>query len=640
LEPNNQNNQENDPGQQVVNKMKPIGDTYIGKKGKTVLANKGKQVGGRALKIVGKVLKAGVKKAGIALAGILGPVGVAFALILIMVLILFGGIYCAMTQETALTGPVAQAGDPIIKARAIKRTDVANIFSTYKVDGEGSWHDQYAPVLSADSLYDTFLDQSINDQNKLTTYTGVKPGFLGQMVDNEGKDQEFKSGWGDAYAPVLFNALKTSSDNLMSDKNFVNTGIDKAAFALKPYFYYKPSIVTITTTDSKGESTTTVSNIYLLVEVYSIRGHYQYQYEWKTTSGPGWSITKEYLKNRILLSDGKPYLTQYLNTYLNLEDRTDNPLIVETVFQAMQGFTAKSEWLAWCLSNGVTMNEMVSMASIPADYYNMLKDASNLTGIPIAVLSAIILEESAWDPNAVNSSTGCFGLTQLNPQFWESWCQTYGFDPVNDKWNPRAQIMIGAQVSESYFPSAVNWEGDWANDPSFRAAMAKYGGYGEDVTSATDYIDAIVAKAVAYETRPTTFPIEGEDITTAKITSPFGYRKDPLGRPSDFHHGIDFGVSVGTNVCSITSGIVTEVGHNDPTWGNYIILHDMTYGYIYGHLSETLVDVNSPVTPGMVIGKSGNTGDSTGPHLHFGVGMAGVDMKGTQGLIDPLSILQ
>ena len=84
------------------------------------------------------------------------------------------------------------------------------------------------------------------------------------------------------------------------------------------------------------------------------------------------------------------------------------------------------------------------------------------------------------------------------------------------------------------------------------------------------------------------------------------------------HNGIDYGVKVGTPVLAAHEGIVS-LGNDPPGYGLYV---RVTNGYrmtIYAHLSKTTAADGQRVQPGEQIGLSGNTGNSTGPHLHFGL---------------------
>jgi len=105
------------------------------------------------------------------------------------------------------------------------------------------------------------------------------------------------------------------------------------------------------------------------------------------------------------------------------------------------------------------------------------------------------------------------------------------------------------------------------------------------------------------------------------ISSYFGYRPDPFTGVRRFHAGVDIVVDTGTSVRATMAGTVSDLGYN-ANYGNYIILtHASGYQSLYGHLSSKSVQVGEKVEQGAVIGLSGNTGYSTGPHLHFGLFM-------------------
>jgi murein DD-endopeptidase MepM/ murein hydrolase activator NlpD len=103
------------------------------------------------------------------------------------------------------------------------------------------------------------------------------------------------------------------------------------------------------------------------------------------------------------------------------------------------------------------------------------------------------------------------------------------------------------------------------------------------------------------------------------ISSWFGVRSDPFTGVRRFHTGIDIVVNLGTPVRAAMDGRVMDLGYN-ANYGNYIILgHVDGLQTLYGHLSGFAVTEGQKVKQGSVIGASGNTGYSTGPHLHFGV---------------------
>lgn len=115
------------------------------------------------------------------------------------------------------------------------------------------------------------------------------------------------------------------------------------------------------------------------------------------------------------------------------------------------------------------------------------------------------------------------------------------------------------------------------------------------------------------------------------ITSAYGYRIDPLTNKSRFHHGIDLRCN-NDKVLSIFWGEVKKVGYSKHGLGNYVVLSHKVFEITYGHLEYVLVEKGDQVRPGMVIGVSGNTGRSTGPHLHL-------ELKYRGKKCDPLPLL-
>lgn len=108
-----------------------------------------------------------------------------------------------------------------------------------------------------------------------------------------------------------------------------------------------------------------------------------------------------------------------------------------------------------------------------------------------------------------------------------------------------------------------------------------------------------------------------------RISSPFGPRKIFSG----FHNGIDFAVPIGSEVRAMINGDVHRVGFENPddkTQGfglrimQTAVIDSVRYFIWYGHLSEILVREKDTLRAGDLIAKSGNTGRSTGPHLHVG----------------------
>lgn len=107
-------------------------------------------------------------------------------------------------------------------------------------------------------------------------------------------------------------------------------------------------------------------------------------------------------------------------------------------------------------------------------------------------------------------------------------------------------------------------------------------------------------------------------IKTGRTTSGFGTRRDPFNEnKSQFHRGVDIGCSSGTKIYSARAGEVIFAGYAEG-YGKLVILgHEHGYTTYYGHLSSFNVKKGDRVGAGQSIALSGNTGRSTGPHLHF-----------------------
>lgn len=108
-------------------------------------------------------------------------------------------------------------------------------------------------------------------------------------------------------------------------------------------------------------------------------------------------------------------------------------------------------------------------------------------------------------------------------------------------------------------------------------------------------------------------------LKSINITSSFGTRIHPIFGTTKMHNGIDLKAHY-EDIHAVLDGIVTEVGWDSKGGGNYIkINHFNRFESSYLHLSEMYYKVGEKVRAGFIIAKSGNTGNSTGPHLHFAV---------------------
>jgi len=111
--------------------------------------------------------------------------------------------------------------------------------------------------------------------------------------------------------------------------------------------------------------------------------------------------------------------------------------------------------------------------------------------------------------------------------------------------------------------------------------------------------------------------------TSAPVTSPFGPRTHPITGTQSNHNGIDIGVSTGTGVRAAQNGVVADsygqyAVNTGSGNGNFVRINyaDGTQG-VYLHMETVNVTPGQVVTVGQLVGTSNNTGDSTGPHLHY-----------------------
>lgn len=118
---------------------------------------------------------------------------------------------------------------------------------------------------------------------------------------------------------------------------------------------------------------------------------------------------------------------------------------------------------------------------------------------------------------------------------------------------------------------------------------------------------------------PATLPLD-----ELRLTSPFGYRTNPVSGEYGFHTGIDLAAPEGTPVAAAYAGKVTESGESD-VWGKYVLVeHSDGFETYYCHLNDIYAPEGTVVRNGETLGVVGSTGWSTGPHLHFEVRIDGV----------------
>jgi murein DD-endopeptidase MepM/ murein hydrolase activator NlpD len=108
--------------------------------------------------------------------------------------------------------------------------------------------------------------------------------------------------------------------------------------------------------------------------------------------------------------------------------------------------------------------------------------------------------------------------------------------------------------------------------------------------------------------------------TVGGISSPFGWRINPVTGKRQLHKGIDIAAPIGAPILAAATGMVNDAGWDDGGYGNFVELRHRDGSLtLYAHTNRVLVAKGQEITQGQIIAEVGNTGRSTGPHLHFEV---------------------
>lgn len=131
-------------------------------------------------------------------------------------------------------------------------------------------------------------------------------------------------------------------------------------------------------------------------------------------------------------------------------------------------------------------------------------------------------------------------------------------------------------------------------------------------------LERLVTKArKALVALPSRWPVRGS------VNSEFGNRLDPWTKVSEFHAGIDIAADRGMLVRAPADGRVFFAGSQNEYGLTVILDHDQNIRTVYGHLSKLMVQTGQKIERGTVLGLSGNTGRSSGPHLHYEIHVKG-----------------
>lgn len=173
--------------------------------------------------------------------------------------------------------------------------------------------------------------------------------------------------------------------------------------------------------------------------------------------------------------------------------------------------------------------------------------------------------------------------------------------------------VYSAVASGGGYEDSDDWEG-WTED-NIEWCKTIYSHNWDELYDFGKYGGGVVGNPESGE-----LVVEGDwvwPVTDTTSSSGFGWRIHPISGEKKFHNGTDIPVGTGTRVHAAGDGTVTDAGYND-SMGNYIFIdHGNGVETRYYHNDKLFVSAGDEVSAGEVISLSGNTGDSTGPHLHF-----------------------
>lgn len=139
--------------------------------------------------------------------------------------------------------------------------------------------------------------------------------------------------------------------------------------------------------------------------------------------------------------------------------------------------------------------------------------------------------------------------------------------------------------------------------------------------------NALLERKLLLRTTPNGFPLSNRQA----ISSRFGARQHPILQRVRQHDGVDFSVKLGTPVYATANGIVTiAVTQNTSGFGRQVVLeHALGFSTRFAHLSRVIVKPGEHIRKGALLGYSGNSGSSSGPHLHYEVHYKGKALNPT-----------
>ena len=292
---------------------------------------------------------------------------------------------------------------------------------------------------------------------------------------------------------------------------------------------------------------------------------------------------------------------------------------------------------AFCIIFGFSVSRIrqyqVSEHASESEYAKLLKDFNELEARANELAAKLNMEEYKNDSTRMTLNRQAAKLNEQDSQYAQDIDE---FEKKTEELQKKLEDLEKAkediinQLNEiPYLPGitslpasepvtlAVTYSSDPIQSLAFKLDSINYNA-NIDLMAYRELTDTFNQIKPALDAYPCMWPAKG------KVTSGFGKRQSPMGgNYSEDHSGLDIAVPMYTNVKATGGGIVKLAEYADGYGYLVIIDHGMGMETYYGHNSELLVSAGDKVTRGQVVSKSGNTGNSTGPNVHYEVRING-----------------
>src|SRR5215470_7661921 len=268
---------------------------------------------------------------------------------------------------------------------------------------------------------------------------------------------------------------------------------------------------------------------------------------------------------------------------------------------------ALSRWVI-VLATAVFLAAPVTLVAIYGDYLQLRRERASLAQLTARVTEQqVLLESSQVRMRELRAEIDSW--RDLQARIWEP------FGPEDGK--GKRSSAIGGPTGSTHAGEGPD-RGAIGDELERLTSLVK--DEGENLRSLERFLVRATRVLAAL---PSRWPLRGP------VNSGYGGRVSPWSTQSEFHSGLDIGAPVGTPVKSPAPGTVVFAGIH-PEYGQTLIIdHGHETKSLYGHLSKLQASVNQTVQRGEVIALSGNTGRSSGPHLHYEIQVKGQSVNPT-----------